>query len=348
MRKANIIRWIVTAVLLAAMATVLSSPALAEVEPLPLDQLTPGRPAQGDGWTYTDAAEAGAGQMLLKYSSKTQEWSESDSAAPASAYDWIQYEDESISVEVSFFTARPAYKAVNLPCAIVRVKIADPSQIRTVMSYDDYNKRQYVKAEVMAQHVNAVVAVNGDYFKYHQDVGYVVRQGEFYRDKLNGKRDLLLIDQNGDFHAVYAATSADAAAFIAQLEGEGLSVVNSFTLGPVLVENGETKNMAETCTAQNSEFQWRYPQQRVAICQLGELEYAIVEAYGKTDSSAGMTLQEFADFIAYQFPDCKLAYNLDGGGSTNVVVNGAKIHKTPGNRDISDILYFASAATEGD
>lgn len=348
MRKANILRWIVTVILLAALATVLSSPALAEVEPLPLDQLVPGNPPLAEGWTTTDAKTAGEGQMLLKYASKTREWAESDTAAPVSAYDWVSYEDESITVEVSFVTARPAYKAVNLPCAIVRIKIADPSQIRTVMSYDDYDKRQYVKAETMAKHVNAVVAVNGDYFKYHQDVGYVVRQGEFYRDKLNGKRDLLLIDQNGDFHAVYGATSEDAAAFIAGLTEQGLTVINSFTLGPVLVENGEAKIMQDTATAKSSEFQWRYPQQRVAICQLGELEYAIVEAYGKTDSSAGMTLQEFADFIAYQFPDCVMAYNLDGGGSTNVVVNGVKIHKTPGNRDISDILYFASAYTEGE
>ena len=347
MKKMTLLRWILAALMLLVLTTVLSSPALADVEPLPLDQLVPGYPAQADGWTVTDAKEAGAGQMLLKYASKTGEWAESDSEAPASAYDWVKYEDESILVETSFYTARPAYKAVNLPCAVVHIKVADPSQIRTAMSYDSYEKGQYVKAEVMAQHVNAIAAVNGDYFKYHADVGYVVRQGEFYRDKLNGKRDLLLIDQKGDFHAVYGATSEDAAAFIADMESQGLTVINSFTLGPVLVENGEPLVMQESVTAKNSEFQWRYPQQRVAICQLGELEYAIVEAYGKTDSSAGMTLQEFADFIDYLYPDCVLAYNLDGGGSTNVVINGERIHKTPGNRNISDILYFASAYTEG-
>lgn len=60
----------------------------------------------------------------------------------------------------------------------------------------------------------------------------------------------------------------------------------------------------------------------------------------------GMNLQEFADLIAYLFPDCQIAYNLDGGGSTNVVVDGKRIHTTPGHRDISDIIYFASAYTE--
>ena len=41
-----------------------------------------------------------------------------------------------------------------------------------------------------------------------------------------------------------------------------------------------------------------------------------------------------------------MAYNLDGGGSTNVVLKGERIHVTPGHRQISDILYFASAWTE--
>ena len=111
------------------------------------------------------------------------------------------------------------------------------------------------------------------------------------------------------------------------------------------VPHGTAVEIKDTITAKEGEFQYRYPQQRVAICQLGELEYAIVEIYGKTDCSAGTTLQEMADFIAYLFPECRVAYNLDGGGSTNVVVDGERIHKTPGARKISDILYFASAWT---
>lgn len=343
--KTNVIRWVATALMLVMLSLLVSSPALAENAALDLDMLTPGQPAQADGWTITPAEEAGAGQKILRYSAKTREWTVSDSDAPASAYDWAHYEDPTITVETSFMTVRPAYEATNVPVAIVRIKVADPSQIRTAMSYDSYDKKDYVKAEDMAKHVNAIAAVNGDFFKYHYNVGYVIRQGEFYRDMLNGERDLLIIDQKGDFHTVLAATSEDAAAYMTQMEADGLTAINTFTLGPVLVNDGVAVDIKETATAKHGEFQYRYPQQRVAICQLGELEYAIVEIYGKTDSSAGTTLQEFADFIAYMFPECKTAYNLDGGGSTNVVVDGSRIHKTPGSRKISDILYFASAYT---
>ena len=343
--KTSAIRWIVIAVMLCAMALLISSPALAEVEPLPLDQTIPGNPAQEGGWTYTPAAEAGQGQKILRYSSKTREWAETDADAPASAYDWARYEDPSITVETSFMTVQPAYETTKVPAAVVRIKVADPSQIRTAMSYDNYDKKDYVKASDMAKHVNAIAAVNGDFFKYHYNVGYVVRQGQFYRDMLNGKRDLLIIDQKGDFHTILAATSEDTAAYLSDMEKSGLTPINTFTLGPVLVNDGVAVEIKDTITAKEGEFQYRYPQQRVAICQLGELEYAIVEIYGKTDSSAGTTLQEMADFIAYLFPECRVAYNLDGGGSTNVVVDGERIHKTPGARKISDILYFASAWT---
>ena len=97
------------------------------------------------------------------------------------------YEDPSISVSVEYLTICPAYKAKSIPCSIVRIRVADPSQVRTTMSYEDYDKQKFVKAETMAQHVNAIAAVNGDFFKYHYKVGYVLRQGEFFRDKLNGK-----------------------------------------------------------------------------------------------------------------------------------------------------------------
>ena len=80
--------------------------------------------------------------------------------------------------------------------------------------------------------------------------------------------------------------------------------------------------------------------------QTGHLEYAIVEVFGKTDASAGMTLEEFADFVAEKCPDALVAYNLDGGGSTNLILKGKKVCRTPGLREITDIIYFASAEGE--
>jgi len=223
-------------------------------------------------------------------------------------------------------------------CHIIRIKIADPSQIRTCMSRDRYEDRAYVKAETMAEHVNAIAAVNGDFFKYYYDFGYVVRQGVEYRKACDGTRDVLLIDDMGDFHYVLMARNESLDAFLANEFPKDRKVINSFTFGPVLVIDG--KPFTETIT---DLYQSRYKMQRAAIVQLDTLEYAIVEVDGKSDASYGMKMVDFGAYIAELFPDCKLAFNLDGGGSTNVIFNNKRIHRNPDLRKISDILYFASA-----
>ena len=83
----------------------------------------------------------------------------------------------------------------------------------------------------------------------------------------------------------------------------------------------------------------------IAVVQTGKLEYAIVTV-GTKSKTSGLTMQEFAEFVAEKCPDAILAYNLDGGGSTNVIFNNERIHRNPDARKICDILYFASAATE--
>ncbi|MCQ2457778.1 MAG: phosphodiester glycosidase family protein [Clostridia bacterium] len=355
MKKTRIIFGILAVVMALALTMLVASPAMADVIPLDIDYKTPGRPAIAGNWVSVPGADALSDETVLSfgtaqpkvlvYSDKTRTWAPSEDDAKVSDFAWQRYEDESISVRCEFATLIPAYKKKSVQSSITYIRVADASQIRSAVSKDTYTGRAYVEAADMAKHVNAIAAVNGDFFKYHAKVGYVYRQGQLYRDALNGKRDLLLIDSNGDFHAIYAASSKDAKAYFDSL-GNDFSIVNTYTLGPVLVENGEARVIKETVVAKSGEFQWCYPQQRVAILQTGPLEYAIVETYGKTDSSKGLTLQEFADYIAYLFPNCVMAYNLDGGGSTNVVLNGERIHTTPGHREICDIIYFASAYTE--
>ena len=54
----------------------------------------------------------------------------------------------------------------------------------------------------------------------------------------------------------------------------------------------------------------------------------------------GMTLQELQKVFVEQ--GCKVAYNLDGGGSATMVMGGERVNKTSGSRErnVSDIVYF--------
>lgn len=350
----KIFRLTIIALMLLSLALLVSNPALAEVKELPLDQAEGGKAVPEENWILLPGEEAlsdsrvlayGTAQpKVLKYDKDSGTWAPTDKDAAASKFAWHIYEDPSISVRCEYATLVPAFKAKQIQSSITYIQVANATQIRSAMSFDNYKKGGYVEAADMAKHKNAIAAVNGDFFKYHGKVGYVLRQGEFYRNKLNGKRDVLFIDDEGNFSALYAATAQEGDDYVASLpEGK---VINTFTLGPVLVENGVARNISESIVAKSGELQWKYAQQRVAVLQTGPLEYAIVESYGKTDGTMGMTIQEFADYIAYLFPNCILAYNLDGGGSTNVVLKGERIHTTPGHRQISDILYFASAWEE--
>lgn len=299
--KGNAVRWVIVGLMLLLLPCLISSPALAEVEPLPLNHLTPGKPPKADG-----------------YLSETE------------------YQDESIHALVS----TPTY--LDVLCHVIDVTIADPTQLRTAMSYDSPNGHEYAWAATMAEHVNAIAAVNGDFFKYHFDVSYVVRQGQEYMStsELYGKRDVLIIDDKGDFWGVKTATETVVNALIRDLEEQGRQVINAFTFGPVLVENGQTQAFT------NDEFQPKSKMQRAAIVQVEGLHYAIVECDGMSDGSYGLTMTQFAELIQSLYPDCRLAFNLDGGGSTNVIFHNERIHQTSGIRRIGDIIYFASAAGE--
>lgn len=241
------------------------------------------------------------------------------------------YRDESI--EVTFESV--VYRRTK--CFIMRVKVANPTQIRTAMTYDRADRHDYLKASVIAKAKNSVVCVNGDFFKYNE-YGYLVRQGTLYRDAPDGEHDILLIDDKGDFHICIQPDADKIHAFVDELSAQGRTPVNTFNFGPLLVKDGQP----ETITTQM--YQAERKMMRVAIAQLDELEYAIFYCDGKVDSSAGLSMQNFANFIAESEPRTRIAYNLDGGGSAHVVLLQRQLHRNASGREICDIIYFASAS----
>lgn len=332
----NSIRWIIAILLLAALALGLSSPSIAEGGKLPLDFTQGGTKPKDDNWEMD-------GKTAVGYKDST-----------------IEVTSEKSYVVPPALEGRK--KGVKHEVWTVRIKISDATQLRTAVSKDTYTGRGQAKGEDIAKSKNAVVAMNGDFFKYENDVGYVVRQGEELRDatdntrkiklRTDGKQDsatgklfdMLVVDSEGDFHVVPEAKTDKIAAFTeSELAPEGRTIMDTFNLGPALIIGGEVQDVSESRAARQGDYQWKYPQQRIALVQTGHLEYAIVEVHGKTDGSAGMSLQEFAELIMEKVPDAQTAYNFDGGGSTNLIMKNKRICKTPGLRDITDIIYFASA-----
>jgi exopolysaccharide biosynthesis protein len=240
-----------------------------------------------------------------------------------------EYKDESIHVKIE------AGREYGTNYWVAYVKISDPSQIRSI-SAGGFESTKVMPGMVLANRVNAILAVDGDYYNYTSD-GYLIRQGQKYRDVPNRYRDTLMIDDKGDFHIVMPATEENLQPY------REMNIINSFNFGPALVIDGELRKNIPS----NNQVKANDPRQRVCVAQTGEREYFCIASEGPADEgSRGMTLKELAKLV-YDL-GAKQAYNLDGGNSAMLIFAGKKVNAVENKnlRDLSDILYFASAETE--
>lgn len=233
------------------------------------------------------------------------------------------YEDPSLKVTIE------EMRLHETNILVARVKIADPSQIRTAMAAR-YGSTGTVLPDKFAQRVNAVLAVNGDFFSFNS-TGYLVRQGKRHRNRTHTPSDILIIDEKGDFTIIIDPTDEKVAAFTG-------TIVNSFNFGPALVVDGEIIH-----TTKELNVGLDKETQRMGVAQVGPLEYICVSTEGpENEGSDGLTIPEFAqlmkDLGAVQ------AYNLDGGSSSAMMLGGEKINARSSKkmRPICDLLYFAT------
>lgn len=247
----------------------------------------------------------------------------------ASAYlpEKAGYLDDTLSVRVE------TMRAYDTTIMLVWVQLADASQLRTELC-KPYPSKSTARADALSKRVNAVLAINGDYFVYHSQ-GYIVRNGKVLRERYNDSYDTLLIDDQGDFTIIQGLTKEKIEAF------EG-NIAQAMTFGPGLVVDGK---MATSFPLKNSSP--KKETQRIAIAQMDHLSYLIVATEGpENKGSTGLTMAEFAQLLFDL--GAKNAYNLDGGSSSSVVLNNKKINalSTGKIRAIGDILYFVTLQEE--
>lgn len=239
------------------------------------------------------------------------------------------YADDSICVRLE------TRKADGVTWRLAFVSIQSPTQLRTGIAGTKVTSSRTKLVSVMAKEYNAVIAISGDYYSNDPaKTSFEYRMGTKIRNKSNKKKDILIIDENGDFHTFVKSDKAKMDAFNAS----GHRIINAFTFGPALVSDGTLL----TCDTKYG-YNPNEREPRMAIGQLDTLSYVLILAEGRTEGSKGATHQQMADF-AFDL-GCIEAFNLDGGNTATMVFNGGYYQqKTVGNeRDQSDIIYFASA-----
>ena len=242
--------------------------------------------------------------------------------------DNLGYHDDSLDITTEIF------RRYDTTILVVRVKLQDASQIRAAWAGRHPSSKQTTLVTNMAKRYNAVLAINGDYFNYHNE-GIVVRNGKELRNRPTTKRDTLIIDDKGDFHIIVGTTKELWEAY------DG-TVMHAFAFGPGLVVDGvpmsqEFYNDIKLNVGKGKQTQ------RIVLAQTGPLEYMIIATEGPENAnSVGLTLLEMSELCVEL--GCINAYNLDGGSSSTVVLNYEKINalSTGKIRDVGDCIYFAT------
>ena len=235
-----------------------------------------------------------------------------------------KYEDDYMSITLN------EYDEEDTKIYVADVEVKDSSLLKTAFAQSSYGKNLTEKTSTIAKRVNAILAINGDYYGV-QEKGYVLRNGVIYRNKSKNNQEDLVIYKDGSFEIINESDIT-----LEELQELGAYQVLSF--GPALVEEGSISVITsdEVGKAMSSN-------PRTAIGIISDNHYVFVVSDGRTEESEGLSLYELATFMKNL--GCKTAYNLDGGGSSTMYFNGNVINNptTNGNRiserSISDIVY---------
>ena len=264
----------------------------------------------------------------------------------------LPYEYKSSTLDIKIYTENIKVKHMTknkqmdtlVYCADVTILDKDYNHLRGRFakgSHDSpyFGKNIENKTSEIAEDGNAIFAISGDNYG-KQEKGYVVRNGTEFRDTVNSNdREDLVIWKDGSFDS-FREKNVPLENIMNNKEHGGAWQVFSF--GPTLVLDSKV-NVSEN--AEVKVFTKEIGNQRCSIGILEPFHYFIAICDGRLADSYGMSLYEMGTFM--QQHGCKIAYNLDGGGSATIWYKGKVLNRPNtygdddiGERDISDIILF--------
>lgn len=235
------------------------------------------------------------------------------------------YEDGQISIALT------EYREEDTTIYVADIVLSSPEYLRTAFAQNSYGKNVTEKTSEIATENNAILAINGDYYGA-QEKGYVLRNGNLYRNEAEKGQEDLVIYQDGRFGII---SEEDITA--EELLEQGAQEILSF--GPALIQGGSI-----SVTEEDEVGKAMASNPRTAIGIIDDLHYVFVVSDGRTEESEGLSLLELAEFM--DTLGVETAYNLDGGGSSTMYFNGEVINNptTSGRsvkeRSVSDIVYI--------
>lgn len=104
------------------------------------------------------------------------------------------YSDGNISITLT------EYRKYDTTIYVADVQITSVSDLKTAFADSSYGRNITEKTSDIAEDVNAILAVNGDFYGA-QESGYVIRNGVLYRDTAEDRQDLVIYE-DGSFEVI--------------------------------------------------------------------------------------------------------------------------------------------------
>ena len=242
------------------------------------------------------------------------------------------YTSADASVSVSKHTTGSGTSTVTY--FVAEVTLSDATRLRSAFANNEFGTNIVQNTSAIAAANDAVFAINGDYYGF-RDTGIVIRNGVIYRD--SGARQGLAFYRDGTVE-VYDETATTAQ----QLLDDG--VWNTLSFGPAVVEDGQVvagiDDVEVDTNFGNHSIQGAQPRTAIGVVDADHLVFVVVD--GRSPGySAGLTMTGLAGLM--QQLGAETAYNIDGGGSSTMVFDGAVVNNPLGKgaeRGTSDILYI--------
>ncbi|MEA4914167.1 MAG: phosphodiester glycosidase family protein [Christensenella sp.] len=230
----------------------------------------------------------------------------------------MSYKDANINVSIN------KVQKDDVTYFLADIYVADIQYFRTAFAKQADVMGGREATNVVAQENNAILAINGDHCVDNN--GPVVRNGQLYREEKFA--DALVMNYDGSMQT-YSADALDMNA----IKANGAWQV--WTFGPMLLKDGQPM------TEFNSTLMKANPRTAVGYYEPGHYCFLVVD--GRQEGySVGMTMQELSQF--FYDSGCKVAFNLDGGQSSEMVFLGKVINQPyDGGRSTNDILYITTA-----
>ena len=268
--------------------------------------------------------------------SASTQWSTADTAAStdvSGTVSGLSYAGSNATIEITEHTSGSGSDTITWFVADIKLTSADA--LRSAFAKDTFGENIIENPSTIAAENGAVFAINGDYYGF-RDTGIVIRNGVAFRDE--PARTGLALHADGTL-APYDETSTSADALVAD------GVWQTWSFGPSLLDGGAVIDGIDSVEVDtnfgNHSIQGEQPRTGIGMIEANHLVAIVVD--GRSSGySRGVTMVEFAQMFADL--GAVVAYNLDGGGSSTMVFDGALVNNPLGEgqeRGTSDIIYVA-------